>query len=181
MDSFFRLLLRLILVPAGLVMALLAGLVVILFGEWRLGSLFDGLPANPETFIVLVDALFTASFLVMFLVSTMWLVGAIGVLFAEVFAVRSWLFHVANGVVSAFLGAQLFPRLSGDAAPIADPFYILAAGLAGGLAYWLTAGWCAGFWKPILGPSRRDRLPPAAPPPGPAPSAPPPSAPPPRA
>lgn len=161
MDSFFRLLLRLVLVPAGFVTALTAGALVILFGQWRVGALFAAVPGgDPETMFALLDALFAAGFLVMFLVSTMWLVGAIGVLFSEVFAVRSWLFHVANGAVSAFAGAALFPRLSGEMAPIADPFYILAAGLAGGLAYWLTAGWSAGFWKPVL--STPHRPPPPA-------------------
>ncbi|MFG1463795.1 hypothetical protein V5F77_12940 [Xanthobacter sp. DSM 24535] len=163
MDSFFRLLLRLILVPAGYVAAICAGTAVILFGQWRIGTLFAGATESPDTFVVLVDALFTASFLVVFLVSTMWLVGAIGVLFSELFAVRSWIFHVANGAVSAFLGAQVFPGLSGEQAPVADPFYILAAGLAGGLAYWLIAGWSAGFWKPMLLSSRRTPLPPPPP------------------
>ena len=33
------------------------------------------------------------------LLSIMWLPAAIGVLLAETFALRSWLFHAANGVV----------------------------------------------------------------------------------
>jgi hypothetical protein len=27
---------------------------------------------------------------------------------------------------------------------------VTAAGLAGGFAYWLIAGWSAGFWKPVF-------------------------------
>ncbi|MFG1420406.1 hypothetical protein [Roseixanthobacter liquoris] len=171
MDSVFRLLLRFILVPAGYVVAICAGTAVILFGQWRIGALFATAPESPDTVVVLVDALFTAGFLVMFLVSTMWLVAAIGVLFSEMFAVRSWMFHVANGAASAFVGAQLFPALSGERMPVADPFYILAAGLAGGLAYWLVAGWSAGFWKPMLLSSSRNRRPPPPPPAGQPPAA----------
>lgn len=152
MDNLFRFLLRLVLVPVGFIAALTTGMLVILFGQWRIGSFLAILPADPHAIFVVMDALLSATLLVMFLVATMWMVGAIGVLFSEVFAVRSWLFHIGNGAVSAFAGNALFPHLSGDSVPLAEPFYILAAGLAGGLAYWLTAGWSAGFWKPILAP-----------------------------
>ncbi|WP_051356884.1 hypothetical protein [Azorhizobium doebereinerae] len=148
MDSVFRLLLRLLLIPIGLLAAILSGVAIILFGQWRIGALADQ-NFTPETWIAVMEALFTGTFLVTFLVCVMWLVGLVGVLFAETFAVRSWIFHVANGAVSAFVGAWLFPTVSGEASPPADPFYILAAGLAGGLVYWLVAGWSAGFWRPL--------------------------------
>lgn len=150
LDSVFRLLLRILVIPIGLLAAILAGVAVILFGQWRIGALANqSLGLAPETWVAIMEALFTGTFLVTFLVSVMWLVALVGVLFAEVFAARSWLFHVANGAVSAFVGARLFPRISGEATAPADPFYILAAGLAGGLVYWLVAGWSAGFWKPV--------------------------------
>lgn len=165
MDDLARLLLRFLLVPAGYLAAVAAGAAVVLFGQWRLGALVQQ-PMDPDTAFVLFAAVVNASFLVMLLVSTMWLVAAPGILFAELFAVRSWMFHVANGAVSAWIGAQLFPVLSGEEAPLADPFYIVAAGLAGGLAYWAVAGWSAGFFKPVLGPApERWPLPPPPPPP----------------
>ena len=35
---------------------------------------------------------------------------------------------------------------------LTEPRIMVAAGLAGGLAYWLVAGWTAGFWKPVFAP-----------------------------
>ena len=34
--------------------------------------------------------------------------------------------------------------------PINEPLAVIAAGLAGGFAYWAVAGWSAGFWKPVF-------------------------------
>ena len=31
-----------------------------------------------------------------------------------------------------------------------EPLPVIAAGLAGGFAYWAVAGWSAGFWKPVF-------------------------------
>ncbi|MGU3496714.1 hypothetical protein ACLBXM_21950 [Xanthobacteraceae bacterium A53D] len=148
MDSVFRLFLRLLVIPIGLLAAILTGTIIILFGQWRLGALSD-MDLAPDAWVAVMEALFTGTFLVTFLVCVIWVVGLVGVLFAETFAIRSWLFHVANGAASAFAGAWLFPTVSGEVGPPADTFYILASGLAGGLVYWLVAGWSAGFWKPV--------------------------------
>ncbi len=165
MDSVFRLILRFLLIPVGVLAAILTGTVVILFGQWRIGAIADQ-ELEPEAFIAVVQALFTGTFLVTFLVCVMWLVALVGVLFSETFAVRSWMFHAGNGAVSAFIGARLFPSVSGETAPLAEPLYLLAAGLAGGLIYWLIAGWSAGFWKPMrpADPLHRTPLPPDVPP-----------------
>ena len=43
--------------------------------------------------------------------------------------------------------------LGSSAVQVAGHFFeeaITAAGLAGGFAYWLIAGWSAGFWKPVF-------------------------------
>lgn len=162
MDNIFRLLLRLLLIPVGVLAAILTGTAVILFGQWRVGAIADQV-LEPEAFIAVIQALFTGTFLITFLVCVIWLVGLVGVLVSETFAVRSWLFHAANGAVSAFIGARLFPSLSGETAPLAEPLYLLAAGLAGGLVYWLVAGWSAGFWKPMRAPMLVPRTPPAPP------------------
>ncbi len=44
--------------------------------------------------------------------------------------------------------------------PLHDPLPIMAAGLAGGLAYWAVAGWSAGFWQPVF---RREQPPAVSP------------------
>jgi hypothetical protein len=33
-----------------------------------------------------------------------------------------------------------------------DPLIAIGAGIAAGFAYWLVAGWSAGFWKPVFAP-----------------------------
>lgn len=165
MDNLFRLLLRLILVPLGYLAAVVAGSAVILVGEWRIGTLFQaGTP--DEAALGAFVAIVVAGFVLVLLVSMMWLVAAVGILFSELFAVRSWMFHAANGVVSAWIGTQLFASDAEVNAAAHDPFYVIAAGLAGGLVYWLVAGSTAGFFKPVLrsAAERATRLPAPLPP-----------------
>ena len=164
MDNLARLLLRLLLVPLGYLAAVAAGAAVILIGEWRIGTLFEA--SRPEEQAMgFVVAIAGAVVLLLFLLSRMWLVAAVGILFSEAFAVRSWMFHAANGAASAWIAAQLYTQTPGQPVMVTDPFYVVAAGLAGGLAYWLVAGATAGFFKPVLrSPAERaERL---GPPPG---------------
>lgn len=163
MDNLLRLLIRLLLVPLGVVAGMIATMAVVMFGYWRLGDLLAG---NDEVqAIALFDTLAAAAFVLMAIVLVMWAIAAIGILFAEAFAVRSWIFHTANGAISAWIAAQLFPPYPDAPVPFDDATaYVLGAGLAGGLVYWLVAGWSAGFWKPLGG----ALPPPAAPSPPPS-------------
>ena len=83
------------------------------------------------------------------LLITMWLPASIGVLLSEAFAIRSWIFHALNGAASAWIGWQTFGAFDQSNVPLNEPQYVIAAGLAGGFAYWAVAGRTAGFWKPI--------------------------------
>ncbi|MCB4769954.1 hypothetical protein LGR54_15155 [Ancylobacter sp. Lp-2] len=161
MDSLLRLLLRFVLVPFGLVCALIVSVLVMIAGSWRVGDILAG--TGDIDAIRLFDAAMISGLALSGAALMMWAVALIGVLFAEMFGVRSWLFHVANGAISAWLGAQLFPPFPEGAALASFDvdLYILGAGLAGGLAYWLVAGWSAGFWKPVF--AERTPAPPAAP------------------
>jgi hypothetical protein len=93
---------------------------------------------------------FAAPVLLVMLLSVMWLPAAIGVLISETFAIRSWIFHAGNGAVSAWIGWSLFGYVDDSRIPLNEPLPVIAAGLAGGLAYWAIAGWSAGFWKPVF-------------------------------
>jgi hypothetical protein len=155
-DAILRLLMRVLIVPLGYVCGMLATMAVVVIGYWQIGNLLAGVD-EIELFSIL-DAMMTAMMALTAVVTTMWLIASIGILFAECFAVRSWIFHTANGAISAWLGAQLFTPYDGTQVPFDGDFYIIAAGLAGGLAYWLVAGWSAGFWKPVASP-RPDALP----------------------
>ncbi len=147
MDNFGRLLLRFVLVPLGYVVAVLAGTLVILFGSWKLGQPIG----NPDAdAIAIFGFAFAAPVLLVLLLSVMWLPGSIGILISEAFAVRSWMFHAGNGAVTAWVGWSLFGYVDASRVPINGPLPVVAAGLAAGLAYWLVAGWSAGFWKPVF-------------------------------
>ena len=94
----------------------------------------------------------------------MWLPASIGILLSEVFAIRSWIFHALNGAISAWVGWEMFGAFDKSELPMNEPKYVIAAGLAGGFAYWAVAGWSAGFWKPVFGrptPTRDPFNPPA--------------------
>jgi hypothetical protein len=154
-----RLLLRFILVPLGYLAATVAGACIILFGSWKAGTLM--LSENPDTAAAgLFGAIIAGPVLLVVLLGTMWLPASVGILISEAFAIRSWIFHALNGMVSGWVGWQLFGNIDASDVPMNDPQYVLAAGLAGGFAYWAVAGWSAGFWKPVF--AR-----PAAPPPPP--------------
>jgi hypothetical protein len=152
MDSLGRLLLRVLLVPLGYFVAVVIGTLVIVFGSWRLGAAAADPDAQP---FAVFGFVFAAPVLLVMLLSMMWLPVAIGVLISETFAIRSWLFHAGNGAVSAWIGWSLFGYIDDSRIPLNKPFPVIAAGLAGGLAYWAIAGWSAGFWKPVfrLGPA----------------------------
>ncbi|WP_421699320.1 hypothetical protein [Ancylobacter sp.] len=161
MDNLLRLLLRLLIVPLGAVAGMIAALAIILVGYWQLGDLISGV-TDIEA-VALADALMTTAFALIAIVVLMGGLALIGVLFSEAFAVRSWVFHVANGAISALIAAQIFPPYPDAPVPFNGMLYILGAGLAGGLVYWAVAGWSAGFWKP-LGPAQAAApLPPAQP------------------
>jgi hypothetical protein len=148
MDDLARLLLRFVLVPLGYFAGVLAGTLVILFGSWKIGQA-DGLEVEAQAIAVYGYA-FAAPVLLVILLSIMWLPAAIGVLLAETFALRSWMFHAGNGAVSAWVAWNLFGYLDNSRVPLNSPIAVIAAGLAGGFAYWAIAGWNAGFWKPLF-------------------------------
>jgi hypothetical protein len=146
-----RLLLRLILVPLGAVMALVAAGALIAVSQW---NAFEAvLAADPEAQENYVFALVVAGPLLFSLLSS-WahytFVSALaGVLAAEAFAIRSVLFHAGNGAVCALIGWSLTRDLREEAHFLSNPTVLVAAGIAAGFVYWLIAGWTAGFWKPL--------------------------------
>jgi hypothetical protein len=149
LDPGLRLFLRFILVPLAYLMAVAAGTCIILFGSWKAGTMM--LSQNPDTATAAsFAALVAGPVLFVVLVASMWLPSCVGILISEAFAIRSWIFHALNGAATAFLGWQLFGSIDSSAVPMNDPQYVLAAGLAGGFAYWAIAGWSAGFWKPVF-------------------------------
>jgi hypothetical protein len=145
-----RLLLRFILVPLGAVMALAAACALIAVSQWN--AFESVLAADPEAQENYVFALMVAGPLLFSLMSSWahytFAPALAGVLAAEAFAIRSVLFHTANGAVCALIGWSLTGDLR-DQPFLSNPTVLVAAGIAAGFVYWLIAGWTAGFWKPL--------------------------------
>jgi hypothetical protein len=149
MDSVGRLILRFILVPLGYCAAVVAGALVILLGSWKLGQV-AAVTSDNVAAIAVFGVVFAGPVLLVTLLSVMWLPGAIGILISEAFAIRSWMFHAGNGAVTAWIGWGLFGYVDDSRIALNEPLAVIAAGLAAGFAYWVVAGWSAGFWKPVF-------------------------------
>jgi len=147
MDILGRLFLRLLLVPLGVVVASVVAAAFILVAEhnaWRVM-----LDADPDAWIDYVVAFLGggpgALPLVPFAAYS-FVPALAGVLIAEGFAIRSWLFHAANGGISTAIGWTLAQGI-GDRYVFVAPQIAVAAGLAAGFAYWIIAGRTAGLRK----------------------------------
>ena len=147
MDTLGRLILRLLLVPLGVVVASVVAAAFILVAEhnaWR--AILD---ADPDAWIAYVVAFLGggpgALPLVPFVLYSV-VPASAGVLMAEGFAMRSWIFHAANGGISTAIGWTVTLGV-GDRYVFVEPQIAVAAGLAAGLAYWIIAGRTAGLRK----------------------------------
>ena len=147
-----RFILRFLVVPFGILAAVMVGLAVVIVGEWNAYVAFAN--SHPESGEFVIGAMIFAPFIFMILVGGalgMLAPGAIGILIAEFFAIRSWIFHVANGALSAWVGWSMIDGPRGTEKLFQDPKLIVLMGLFAGITYWLIAGWSAGFWKPVFG------------------------------
>ena len=153
MDALLRLLLRFILVPLGYLAAVMVGATVLVLGSLKMSH-------DPDLAAAGAFAAFVGGpIMFVMIASTMWMPGSVGILIAEAFAIRSWIFHALNGAISGWVGWQMFMSGEQPATSMNEATIIFGAGLAGGFAYWAIAGWSAGFWKPVFA---RPQLPPPA-------------------
>jgi len=137
-------LLRVLLVPLGYAAGLVAGLIVLAAGAWRWGGelLTRG---NEEAVVSVVGALMAAPFALAVGAFAVTVAALVGILLAEAFTLRSWLYHALVGAVAALVGRWflLAPQATAGPGPV-RPELVVAAGLAGGLVYWLIAGRTSG-------------------------------------
>jgi hypothetical protein len=154
MDTLARLILRCFLVPLGGMVATVTAVAVVVISHWN--AFVQAMPRGdlPDDDVVALIVAAPAVLLVLSLSAVLMLVpAAIGVLIAEAFAIRSWIYHAGNGALSAWIGWSLMSDSREFYRFFADPKLIVAAGLAAGFAYWLVAGWTSGFWKPVSQPA----------------------------
>jgi hypothetical protein len=154
MENVARFLLRLLLVPLGAAAAVTVAMVVMLVAHWNeIVALANADPDAQGNW--LLAFIFAGPILAILLSMTLVvsaMPAAVGVLISEAFAIRSWMFHALNGGLSAWIGWSIMQDAQDQYRFLTEPRVMVAAGLAGGLAYWLVAGWTAGFWKPVFGP-----------------------------
>jgi hypothetical protein len=150
-DILIRLFLRFFLVPLGAAAAIAAGTALIVIAHHdALAALFKaGAEAQEDYVIAQVFAGPLLAVLLSIWAFKMFVPALIGVAIAEALALRSWMYHAANGGVAAWIGWALTQDIRNEYRFLAEPKILVAAGLCGGLAYWLIAGWSAGFWKPV--------------------------------
>jgi hypothetical protein len=151
MDLLIRLLLRFILVPLGAAVALSAAAAVIVIAHRNaLAAVLDADPqAQQDYFIAFLFGGPLLALLLSIWAFYVFVPAAIGVLISEAFAIRSWIFHAANGGFAAWLGWALTQDIRDEYRFLTEPRMLVAAGLVAGLAYWLVSGCTAGFWKPL--------------------------------
>jgi hypothetical protein len=152
MESVLRLILRLFLVPLGGAVAVTVAMILLVVAHWHeFAALADARPDEQGYWLLaFVLAGPVLALLLSLAVALTLLAAAVGVLISEAFAIRSWIYHAANGGLAAWIGWSLMQDTQNDYRFLAEPKILVAAGLAGGLAYWVVAGSTAGFWKPVF-------------------------------
>src|SRR5690349_12746108 len=133
MDSLLRLLLRLLLVPLGGAVAVTVGMIVLIAAHWHeFATLADARPDEQGYWLIaFVLAGPVLAFLLSIAVALTLLAAAVGVLISETFAIRSWIYHAANGALAAWIGWSLMQDMQNDYRFLAEPRILVAAGLAG--------------------------------------------------
>ena len=147
-----RFILRFLLVPLGGFFAAMAATFVVCFAHWtQFLKLITNDPQAPENIVLAVIIIGPALLVIMSLGAfAMLMPAAVGVAISEVFAIRSILFHAANGAFASWLGWIVMSEFLKDFEFFKEPTVSIGAGIAAGLTYWAIAGWNAGFWKPVF-------------------------------
>lgn len=155
-----RFLLRFLLVPMGGFFAAMIATIVVCTANWtQFVKLIANDPQAPENVVLAVIFIGPALIAIMSVGAFAMLTPAtLGVAISEIFAIRSIIYHAANGALAAWLGWIVMQDFLKDFEFYKEPTATIAAGIAAGLTYWAIAGWSAGFWKPVFAP------PPSSPP-----------------
>ena len=153
---FIRFVVRLLLVPLAASVAICVAMLFVIMAHWnRFVALASNNPAPPDDavfmFMLLAPALVMSAAAMAMLAP-----AAVGALIAEAFAIRSWIYHVANGGLSAWFGWIALEDVRRPYEVFNEPLIVVGAGIAAGFAYWAVAGWSAGFWKPVFDPPTKE-------------------------
>jgi hypothetical protein len=139
-----RLLLRMLLVPLGGGIAICVAMIFVTVAHWnRVAAVTGDDYSGLTTYLAVVPMMAVGSGLML-------LPATLGGMIAEAFAIRSWMYHVLNGGLSAAISLASIGGFQKAYDLSDEPLIAIGAGIAAGFAYWLVAGWSAGFWKPVF-------------------------------
>lgn len=139
-----RLIARFILAPLGLVCGVLAGFALLAFVH---AEHLGAMKLVPEDVMLLgYDLSLDAVAVMMLFAPLMGAPAIVAVLIAEMFSIRSWVYHASAGACAALMPWSLAPS-SFDGQTFTTS-QVLAAGFVGGLAHWLIAGRTSGLAAP---------------------------------
>ena len=141
-----NLLFRLILIPIGYIAAVFAASALIAGIEW-----LRAYPpvANDPTALGLTSLVVLADFLFVYalIIYAALLPSLVAVAVAEILSLRSALYFCGAGLFVAFAVSRLIDPSISEAIP-KDAAVVAAAGLAGGLGYWISSGRWSGLRLP---------------------------------
>ncbi|GLK68865.1 MAG TPA: hypothetical protein VGC77_17605 [Rhodopseudomonas sp.] len=140
-----RLVARILLAPLGFVCGLFAGVAMLAFMSSDELAAVARFP--DEVMLLGYDMSVTTATLCFLLAPLMGAPAIVAILIAEMFSIRSWVYHAVAGAMTAVLPWSLTP--SGFDAPMFNAGQILACGFVGGLTHWLIAGRSSGLAPPI--------------------------------
>lgn len=139
-----RLLMRLLLVPLGGSIAICVAMIFVMVAHWnRLAEITADDPSGLMAFVAAGPMMAIGAGLML-------LPAMLGAMIAEAFAIRSWMYHVVNGGLSAAISLVSIGAFDKTYSLSDEPLIAIGAGIAAGFAYWIIAGWSAGFWRPVF-------------------------------
>jgi hypothetical protein len=137
-----NLLLRLILIPIGYLAGLFAAIAFISVVSWV--RAYPPVADDPALITMTALAVMSDAFILFTVIGTFALLPSLALIaVAEAFSIRSALYFCAAGlavagVLSRTMGAEIYRAIP------TDPTTVAAAGIAGGLGYWVASGHWSG-------------------------------------
>jgi len=139
---------RIIVIIFALIVAIMAAGVTLAIGI--IAPDFAGIDSDP---VERVSFFIISFFATSFVGAVAMLPAAVVILFSEVARMRSFLYYGVGGALvglASYFGSDISVRLENttDVPPVGHTLQLAAAaGIIGGLAYWLIAGRNAGRWR----------------------------------
>ncbi len=139
---------RIIVIAFGVIVAMLVAGIVLAIGV--IAPDWPWLDSDP---VERVQVFFVSFFATSFIGATAFVPAVLLIGIAEAARLRSLLYYTAAGAViglTSYYGSNIELRLENttDVSPVSHPLQLAAAaGIIGGLVYWLLAGRNAGRWR----------------------------------